>query len=316
MTAVSFPFIGWGWRHVAERIAEFAPRNIPDDTWGRIAPFVRATVAASAPMTAYAASDLLSIFAAHVAFCEGEGVALAAEVVLDPWRIERFVLKGLGHLHVATRANYRSALYRMTEALFPDSKLRLTPLSKSSPAPPYNRAEQATLLSRALNQSNPQRTHSALVLVAGGLGAGLNREDYFELRGSDIARRAEPGDGAVIVSLPDREVPVLAEWEDTLLELAAESGNDYLFRPSREATGHNFVSNFVDSLTGKGVDPPLSLRRLRVTWICRHLELGTPVLPLMAAAGIDTLHSLSRYVEFVTTPDPADALAWMRGLPR
>ena len=56
------------------------------------------------------------------------------------------------------------------------------------------------------------------------------------------------------------------------------------------------------------------LQRLRVTWLVRHLEIGTPPRLLMAISGLSTFSSLGIYVQELSKPtdDQIRALCALR----
>ena len=121
-------------------------------------------------------------------------------------------------------------------------------------------------------------------------------------------------DGLVeVAGARPRIVPVLADWEDILINQASATPINpaqFLFRPKRASTRNGMISNFLDKLT-KGrvrVNP----QRMRVTWIVTHLTAATPVKPLVAAAGVDSLEALTRYLRHVPDIDPAEWRARMR----
>jgi hypothetical protein len=45
---------------------------------------------------------------------------------------------------------------------------------------------------------------------------------------------------------------------------------------------------------------------MRTTWIVNHLQRGTPVKPLMRAAGVESLEAFTRYVDFLRSLPDSD----------
>lgn len=163
-------------------------------------------------------------------------------------------------------------------------------------APPYTSAEMRSLLQDARRQSTPARRRAAIALSLVGAGAGLDGRWARKVRGTDVHKAG----GVVLVRVGaprPREVPVLTEYEDELLALAAEAGDEYL------VGGHTTHRNRTNEIVARFEDghnhPKLEPKRLRSTWIVTHLTLGTRLPELLAAAGtsrIETFDELLRYV--------------------
>ena len=93
-------------------------------------------------------------------------------MVLRPWSqvIAAYLALGLGGRAPSTKGTYRSVLRHLAEVDAP----KAAPRFAGSLAPsPYGAGERAELYSIASSQRRPWRVHSALVLLAFGLGAGL-----------------------------------------------------------------------------------------------------------------------------------------------
>lgn len=107
-------------------------------------------------------------------------------------------------------------------------------------------------------------------------------------------------------------IPVLFEWEELLAEALDGTASDELaFCSGRTGVHRNFVTNFVAKTSGVGLKP--QLQRLRATWIVHHLAAGTPAVPFMQAAGVQSLEALTRYLRFVPDVDLAEARRKLRG---
>lgn len=103
---------------------------------------------------------------------------------------------------------------------------------------------------------------------------------------------------------------MLQQWADELLLDDAVRAERYIFRPDRQGTWRNVVSNFVSSVPREVRPQP---QRLRATWIVSHLDAGTNVLTLMRAAGVDSLEAFTRYIRFVAEPAPEAQRAELSG---
>ncbi|MFD7581038.1 hypothetical protein [Kitasatospora sp. NPDC059817] len=66
-------------------------------------------------------------------------------------------------------------------------------------------------------------------------------------------------------------------------------------------------------MTGRGTRHVLQSQRLRTGYIVELLDSGLPLSVVLRAAGVTTLHSLSRYPGFLAPVAEERALELMRG---
>lgn len=219
------------------------------------------------------------------------------DLIFTTRNIERFITAAAEQYSKGTLGNVRGRLFRIAERIADprDRRRPVKALPPADPAAPYSAAEVAALRSWAWTQTG-ERAVSALNLLALGLGAGLSTSEITHLRVQDVAR-SEHTTLTISVARP-REVTMLDLWANDLT-LAEDEPHSFVFRPGRRATSKNVVSHFVSRAPGPLRPQP---QRLRATWIVRHLDAGTNVVTLMAAAGVDSLEAFTRYVGFATTP--------------
>jgi integrase len=232
-------------------------------------------------------------------FAETRGLPASRESWLDYDVIEAFCVAGLAGRAPSTRGTYRSALYRLAEAMHGPAGQRATPFPGARAPAPYSPAERAELAALAAAQRDPAKRSSALAVIVFGIGAGLRPGELVALRGGDVFRRGRQV--MVQVSGPSaRVVPVTAGYAGRAWELARRAGSGFVFRPGPAARGYkNFVTNFARGLAADPAAPALSIRRARSTFICGHLAAGTPVPVLLAITGIAEAGSLARYARHV-----------------
>lgn len=144
-------------------------------------------------------------------------------------------------------------------------------------------------------------------------GCGLAPGELRAVRGTDIrTTRCK----VALVQAPwlKRLVACQADWEDTLSELAAIAGDDYLFRPRRKvAAAKNLVSSWPARHRPPAGLPPVSARRLRSTWIVNLPASGiTPTL-VAESAGMTSLAALAPYYQWVPPLAPDTAAHLLRG---
>jgi hypothetical protein len=135
---------------------DYAPADSPPG-WRRIAGEVRCAVATALPFTQYPASELMGALTKLALFADAEGYPIQADLWLTREYIERFIAVGCSHLGEASRANYRSKLLRLREALTGGDCTTGRParLSGSTASHPYTRSEQAALWAWAWAVVNP-----------------------------------------------------------------------------------------------------------------------------------------------------------------
>jgi len=153
---------------------------------------------------------------------------------------------------------------------------------------------------------------NAEVLLALGLGAGLTGREIIDLTVDGIR---EEGDAVVVVVQGERArtVPVLREWDGSLIARRRTSAHSsWAFRQKRETSNRNLISDFVARSQG---DVPLQTRRMHATWVVQHLEAGTPLVPLLRAAGLTSPEAFDRFLPFVRPPTEAEFRASLRDAP-
>ncbi|WP_432058190.1 hypothetical protein [Streptomyces sp. bgisy022] len=254
-------------------------------------------------------------------FADAEGMPAAAEVWLSKELIERFVQVGCPAASEATRGNYRSRLLRLREAVVGPDLVTGRPvrLSASAVSRPYSPSETAALWAWALAQPTAELRHGCQVLLALGLGCGLDSPEVVPLRAHDV-RAADDGAAAVNVrgSRP-RLVLCRRPWEAVLAKVVREATvpgtASWLFRPRSQARAKNTVTNFLARTAKDPACPPLVQGRARATWLVGLIDDGVRLPVIVAAAGVDTLHALSRIMPFVRTVPAPDAGAQLRGEP-
>lgn len=275
---------------------------------------MRAAVTDCDLKTKYSARELIRVAAYHVHWCwQTAGVALDRDTIFSRELIMEFIDRG-NDTSQSYRGNDRSKLLRMSELLLGPAKrtARLKPLPKTSIARPYSAAEVILLRAWADGQNTQRRTVNAHMLLALSLGAGLNGGEVMGMR----CKHVTVDDEGVLVNVVDRRpriVPVLAEWESTIKAVAqaALNPNMYLFLPNTRRPSGSALNNFTTHRTIQG-SVHASTQRMRATWLVTHMSAGTPPRHLLEAAGVDSLESLTRYLQFTSVVAPSDVRRALR----
>src|SRR6266581_4857511 len=122
-------------------------------------------------------------------FARTRGIPASREFLLDYDVIEAFCVAGLAGRASSTRGTYRSALYRLAEAVHGPAGQRATPFAGARAPVPYSAGERAELAAVAAAQRDPAKRASALARVVFGIGAGLRPGELVVLRGGDVFRQ-------------------------------------------------------------------------------------------------------------------------------
>jgi len=298
---------------VAETIARFSPRSLPPSAWARIEAPARQWVSHAALTDTREAVVVMSVVSQLLVWADGHGEPLEPEVLLHPETIDRFLAEGCGHLKVGTRATYRTHLRRIGRALigpelFPPKTI---PIPAQEPLAPYRPEEIAAQLAWVHGLPSAHMAANAEILLALGVGAGLDATEMARVRGSEISR--DP-DGVVVevTARHRRIVPVLASWEELIFRRARQVGERYCFRPERTAVIRHQTSNFIARCAkAAGAPPALSLQRLRTTWLVTQLVAGTPPNELARLSGIQAVQ-LAKYFDLLPDADPTSLRAQVR----
>lgn len=289
---------------VATTIANYTP-DLPPQEWAVIADFVRAAVTDCDFQTAYTARTLMVASIRHVHWCVfAAGLPLDRAVVFHRDTIAEYIAYGCPQMSAGSAGNRRSQLLRMSELLLPPATRtsRLTAMPASPPTSPYSVREQVALRSWAAGQGSQYQVVSCHVLLALGFGAGLSAAEVGDVQAGHLHCDTD-GVLVEVVGKRARMVPVLAEWEPVLVDVAdaAMRPDLYVFRPRRDKAHRNLVGNFIYKTNVGRVRP--NLQRMRTTWIVTHLSAGSPIKALVEAAGVDSLEALTRYLRYVPDAD-------------
>ncbi|MDP3894770.1 MAG: hypothetical protein Q8Q44_26285 [Nocardioides sp.] len=302
---------------MALTIESYTP-DLPGEHWAEIAPFVREAVSACEQKTPYSARELLVASARHVHWCwQTAGLPLDRDVIFRREVIAEYIAHGCSHMSRASAGNRRSQLLRMSELLLGPAHqvTRLAPMPPPDPSSPYTAADVVALRSWADGQKTTYRRINCHVLLGLGMGAGLSASEVIDVQARHVHMDA---DGVLIevVGTRARVVPVLAEWEAALVEVASAAlrPDMFMFRPTRQTTHKNLTGNFVDKTTPSRVRA--NTQRMRATWIVTHLTAGTPAKALVEAAGVDSLEALTRYLRFAPNTDAAETRRALRDASR
>ena len=246
---------------------------------------------------------------------DGMGLEARAEVWLRPEVRARYIDVGCAHLSEATRGNYRSRLHRVSVAVLGPELATGRPARyrPSDPARPYRTRELSDLWSWACGQPTESLRSGLRTLIVLGAGCGLDTPEAAAVQPEDVTVYPDGYCEVRVRGSRPRRTACRRAYERELASLVqlAHPGT-HLFRPHCHRRGQNVAVNFIDRASRSDQAPRLVVGKLRVTWIVTLIDERVPLSVIVAAAGVDTLHSLSRFLPFARAVDPTEARNFLR----
>ena len=292
---------------------------IPSAHAAKIRDFVADAVVLTLPQTAYTVEALVGPVTSFVYWSVFVvGCDLDAVIIFDRELIERYVRDELLATHSdGTRRNHRAWITRVAEAVNPDKNPRAPmPMNARSMEAPYTDAELVGVDRWSAGQRTAYLRENGAVLVALGIGAGLTSVEIAQLTRDAVTVH---GDGMVEINVHvkgefKRRVIVTSSWEALLADHVAGIKNDaFVFLPKRSRTENDVISNFVARTSRPRGTPPINVRKMRNTWLVDQMINRTDVFTLMAAAGLQSLESISKLAKYVPRLSMSDRDAQLRG---
>lgn len=283
-------------------LAHYTPQ-MPARDWERIRGFVIEAAESAAPATAYTAHRLAVILTSYLKWAHlTKGYPLKKSTLLSREVINLYVkeMAATGQRREGTLRNYRAMLERVAEVLTPELRVpRGQALNSRKNIAPYSASELQQVQWWLQGQTTALRARRAAVLVSLALGAGLRAREIIALTVGQIS----DDDSGMVLHLPDRDVPVLAEWEPMLRRvIRGRHSAEPVFGLPAIHGNRNAVSQFT-SMTDS--DVPIRVDRMRATWIVQHLTARTNMRALMTAAGVQKFENLAQLI--VHGPELNDA---------
>jgi integrase len=283
-------------------------------TWRTHRDFLGELVMDAAPLVNYEDRRLLVAFLPFVGWLEGRGYAVDRETVLNRTNVEAFLSATSGEFSVGSLRTFRSHIVSVIAGLGGD----VEPLggtakfSRSIPSVPYTDDEQGWLVSWATHRLNDYTRRNSKLAVALGLGAGLTSGEAMLLNRTHI----NVTDDGVAIEVPGSRLVVVHHTFEDLFIGAFSLGDPHAPLLLADATHRDCktLNKFLNTQRRR-TDIPVNFRKMRTTWIVRHLTDGIPADVLMRAAGVATLAGLTRFMRYV--PDrPHDVQrSALRGAP-
>jgi len=288
----------------------YTPRKVDAHAWAEARRFVIDTVTMTKPTSIEAAARATRVLTKIAVWAPMAGLPLDREQLLDPATIEHFI--AVSEAGSPSRATDRWQLRKIGPLVTRDAPWEPRPASvaRRNVAVPYTPSEMTQLRGDADRQPTRLSRQAARTMLVLGAGAGLDGRWVARVTPHDISST----DGTVLVRVGHpqaRVIPVLAAYEDEVLELAASCNTSALI--GIPSTSPSRVAVITQRLQVPPRHPRFSAARFRSTWLAAHLDLGTRLPELMAAAGLQGFTHLSDLVAHLVPLEEADARRHVRG---
>ena len=255
------------------KLTTYVP-DLPVNNVAMIRQFVEDAVILALPMTSYSVETLLRPamhFVRWAVFIVGAD--LDAGIIFTRALIEHYVRETMPELTEGTRRNYRAWLFRVAEAANPEANPNNPmPLNERVLEAPYSAGELEALSRWAAGQRTSYLRANAAALLALGCGAGLSASEIVLVRCDHVNVDENRAVHIVVSGKAARIVIVSAPYEEVLRRAAASTRvGAFLFLPNRTRTTNYVVSSFITRTHCPRRTPTIRARKMRNTWLVRHL---------------------------------------------
>lgn len=284
-----------------------AVHMVPDEVWAAVRPLAVQACAAADYRSVAAALSCMSAVTHFLAWAHREDLPMLAEAVFTPSLVERYCLTRLTGLASETRSTRRGYLRRVGRACTRRAPWPRDPkpfAENVTLLPPYTPAEVEGFWEAAEAQGTDQRVRVCTTILTLGLGAGLKPGEMLTVCASDVFQHPDEPRLLVIV-LPDRTVPVLAEYTENIRDLCRQYPRGPLIGPHRPTTKDPF-GGLRKYLTFPNWLPAFRPTRLRTTWMATVLSHDVRISEFMLMAGTvsaKTLETIAPYVLYRADAD-------------
>ena len=297
---------GYSDSHLSDEVRvtlnNYVPYRTPKSEWLQLRDLVLFAVSQSWPYSVSEAHFRLSIAVMFAKWATSEAAQDADPDIFHAANVDRFVSTHLVNESATGRRNDARlrlvAAGALSESPVPPLLAGLAPVAQ-----PYTPAECAQLASWGAGLRQEWRRRNASFILSFGLGAGLESSETRYVKGADI----EDVDGLMVINVRgdnERAVPVRRfEAEEIRSALKTFQVDGFVLTDHARAT-----KNLMDTMQGGQVKGAPNPRRLRSTWIVAHLNAQSPLPEFLAAAGLVTTASLTRYLPYVEAKPNASQL--------
>lgn len=282
---------------VERRIASYRPRPVPAH-WPAVADQLRGLVRRARPESSDQAGRWLTALTSVTKYGHADGQS--PEQWLSEEQLRRFRCDPEYNLDHRARATYCATARYIQTTVFGSGGDVSTLENHGSDARPYRTEDVAELWHWGARHLEGRLRCAWLTLITLARGCGLSSHDIIHLGVVDVHVDVTP---PVVIPHGDisRQILVRNQWKHFLHNAVAEIHTyhaGYIFRPECTARGRNTVSNLLQQTQRHGA-PPLSVSRLRNTWIVNELASGVGLRDVMRQAGLSTFRSINALIPYL-----------------
>lgn len=301
------------WTDASNRLREYRPNKPRNaEMLARHYEVVERLVCDATIAHEYPLARTLSYLLAYIAWLDDNGYPVTEDSILNRTNIEAAAGEFAGEYMPSTVRTIRSCLTRLVWELGGDMK----PLGgiwrgkRTDPRSPYSDTEVGWLGVWAETQGPSTALTTARMSLVLGLGAGGEPGESMNVRTSDIAVTSS---GVVVTFPKGRKVTVRKEFEDLAIETLPLLSPGWVLMPRTKSRIAPLLYNFMNWNADDRAGFLISMRRMRMTWLIRHLAEGLPLDVLIASADLDGTSGLSRYLPFFPKRSAAEVARLLRG---
>ncbi|WP_419554631.1 hypothetical protein [Candidatus Poriferisodalis sp.] len=294
--------------HIALAIELWCPRDERSISATHLLATAREWVTRTGPPSGSSATAWLRIVTDALLWSEGELGTADPDYVLHPRNVEAFTMDPARGWSDGWRAQVRSVLRRVgrevSPQLWPDGPVSV---GARDAVVPYSAVDEFSFRESALMAGRKRRCER-LWLVAATLGAGLRGTEAYGLGPGDLVSLDAGRLGIEIQRDRQRIVPIRERYTALAIEARDLCGGDRFFESDNPAAPSRLATRLAVDGLGR-----LKLHRARATFVCAHINAGTPLDVLHEIAGPITGSYLQQMLAHCAEPaDPVGTA--IRGL--
>ena len=289
--------------HIELTIALWCPRDEQSRAATPLLGIAREWVTRTGPPSGSSATAWLRIVADALLWSDGELGTADPDFVLHPRNVEAFTMDAARGWSDGRRAQARTVLRRVGRAvcpqLWPEGP---RPIGAIDAVVPYSAVDEFLFREAALMAGRKRRCER-LWLTSATLGAGLRGIEAFRLGPRDVVELDAGRLGIKVQRDRQRIVPIRERYTALVVEARDLCGSDRFFEGDNPAA----PSSLATRLTVQGLGR-LQIHRARATFVCAHINAGTPLDVLHEIAGPISGAYLHQMLAYCAGPvDPAEA---------
>jgi len=279
-------------------IERYVPYGVADFIWDAVGDYVRQVAENTNPASRLDALKTLRITTRFMSWAMDTAALDLGPALFNPLLIERFIERHAGG-NPASQRRTEQRLRRIAAAATSGALLPATSRDEPPVAQPYSKADEARQNSWASSHPQPWRRRDSAFILAVCRGTGIDASEMTDLAVDDF----DVTSGHTVLRVRGANPRLIPMFEDQAALLWAAVENHEVDGFLLSGYGRSRPELMKAYKKRPKVGKPIP-RRIRSTWIVRHLSARAPLPEFLAAAGLASATALDRYLPYVT-PTPA-----------